>query len=460
MLGSIIAAISTPPGKGGVAVIRVSGEGALELSARVFHPASKRALLEYPPRTAIYGFVKDGDEILDDCILTAFPAPASYTGEDTFELSCHGGILLTRTVLELLFKEGAVPAEAGEFTRRAFINGKLTLTEAEAIGTLLDATSREQLRLAGGEQRALLRGELEKIRNILTEVLSSTLARIDYPDEDLGEYSDAECLEALSSARAIISRLTDTYRTGRAIMEGIDTVIVGKPNVGKSTLYNLIVGEDAAIVTDVPGTTRDALVRSTSLGRVTLRLTDTAGIRGGEGLDRVEKIGIERSLERLRTAELVIHVLESSGISDEDKSIIELLSESPAAKLCVINKCDTGTPVPYEIPAVFDKVLEISAEVRPAEALTALEGAVEELFIDERLSPRHDAMVASARQQAALLRARDMLERAIEALCLGMPADAVSSDIELALGAALELDGRAVSEEITSRIFSRFCVGK
>ena len=299
MRGNVIAQVSTPPGKGGVAVIRMSGAGAFKIAEKVFLPISKKQIADYPARTQIYGYIIYNEERVDDGMLTLFPAPHSYTGEDTVEISCHGGILVTRTVLEALFAAGAVSAEAGEFTRRAFINGKLSLSEAEAIGTLLEATSREQIRLSASPARKKLTEAINSIRDGLVSLMSSIYARIDYPDEDLGEFSDNETVEELTKIRTELVRLINTYKTGRAINEGISTVICGKPNVGKSTLYNLLAGEDAAIVTDVAGTTRDILERTVSLGRVTLKITDTAGVRSGEDIDKVEKIGIGKSKDRI-----------------------------------------------------------------------------------------------------------------------------------------------------------------
>ena len=282
MHGNVIAAISTPPGKGGVAVIRVSGDGAISIAERVFFPASGKSISAYPDRTQIYGYIKYNNESIDDGMLTVFKGPKSYTGEDTVEISCHGGMLITATVLEALFASGATPAEAGEFTQRAFINGKLSLSEAEAIGTLLEASTREQIRLASSDARAKLTHATEEIRSDITDVMSSIYARIDYPDEDLGEFTDEESARRLTAIRSNIKRLIDTYKTGHAINEGISTVICGKPNVGKSTLYNLLIGEDAAIVTDIAGTTRDVLEKTVSLGRVLIKLCDTAGVRSDE----------------------------------------------------------------------------------------------------------------------------------------------------------------------------------
>jgi len=467
MHGNVIAQVSTPPGKGGVAVIRMSGTGAFEIADKVFLPISGKKISEYPKRTQIYGYILYNDEKIDDGMITLFPAPHSYTGEDTVEISCHGGILITRTVLESLFTAGATSAEAGEFTRRAFINGKLSLSEAEAIGTLLEATSREQIRLSASPARAKLSEAINSIRCDLTDVMSSIYARIDYPDEDLGEFTDEQTTERLVKAREKITTLIDTYRTGRAINEGIPAVICGKPNVGKSTLYNLLAGDDAAIVTDVAGTTRDILERTVSLGRVTLKITDTAGVHSGDGIDKVEKIGIGRSKDRIMSSELILAVFDLSRPFDSaDKELIDTISGAGGYKLCILNKCDLNNEKnpPFDtslLPeGVFGEIISISADKDNTGTLKMLTKVINALFTDEKISCGQDAIVSSARQHASLLRACSFINTAIEAYVSGLPADAASSDIEMAIGAISELDGRAVSDAVVSDIFSKFCVGK
>ena len=456
-----IAAISTPPGKGGVAIIRISGGEARQIIDRVFAPISGKRLSDYPARTQVYGYVIYNNERIDDGLATLFPAPHSYTGEDVVEISCHGGTLVTGTVLEAVLAAGAVPAESGEFTRRAFINGRLSLTDAEAIGNLLDARSREEMRLGAEPARTRLRTRIEEIRAMITTLLGSIYARIDYPDEDLGDFTDEETLTELVRIRAALNRLIDSYRTGRAITEGISAVICGKPNVGKSTIYNLILDEEAAIVTSIPGTTRDLLEKTIPLGRVLLRLTDTAGIRS-EGADTVEKIGIERSKDRIKSAELVIAVFDlSREIDEEDEELIAAIKDAPGGKICILNKddgeqkLDTG-----RLNCDFDAVIRISARDNEDGALRLLTDTVDRLFTDEKISTSTDAIVSSARQHSSLSRAREFIDAAITAYSIGMPPDAASSEIELALGAIGELDGRSVSESVVGDIFSRFCVGK
>ncbi len=460
-LNSVIAAISTPPGKGGVAVIRVSGDAALDIASRVFIPKSGRPLKDSPVRMQIYGNIVYGGEEIDDGLATCFKAPHSYTGEDTVEISCHGGALVTRTVLEALFAAGARPAEAGEFTRRAVMNGKISLTEAEAVGNLLEAKTHAQILLNTERSRGQLAKEIEAIRASLVELLSSMYARIDYPDEDLGDFSDAELSARLSTAEASVARLIASYKTGRAVSEGIESVICGRTNAGKSTLYNLLVGDEAAIVTDISGTTRDVLTSEIPLGKLLLRLSDTAGVRDGSD-DKIELIGIERSLKKIDEAELILAVFDAScDATEDDLEIIRRIEPSSAAKIAMLNKCDcdklfdTGL-----LEGKFDRILELSAKCGGAEARLAISEATDTLFTDEKIEIGTDATVSSARQNAKLMSSIELIRSARAAIDSGLPQDIASSDIERALAEIAELDGRAVSEEVLGDIFSRFCVGK
>ncbi len=456
-----IAAVSTPPGKGGVAIIRISGDGAFDIAEKVFVPKGSRRISDYAARFQIFGNIVYRGEEIDDGLLTLFKAPASYTGEDVAEISCHGGALVTRTVLEAVFAAGAISAEAGEFTRRALLNGKLSLTEAEAVGNLLEAKTHAQIMLNTEKSRSLLSGKLREIRASLTDTLSSMYARIDYPDEDLGDFSDEELLKRLGAAKAECEKLISSYKTGRAISLGIETVICGKPNAGKSSLYNLLVGENAAIVTDIKGTTRDILTSEIPLGKLLLRLSDTAGVRDAVG-DKIELIGIEKTKEKISSAELILALFDAkSDISSEDLEIIRETEKSCAAKIAVLNKCEGETKFPKEILAgKFDAVLEISVKDAPTDARLTVAEACDRLFTDEKIVPGEDALISNARQNASLLRARDFIASAKEACASGLPQDIASSDIERALSELAELDGVSVTDEVLNGIFSKFCVGK
>lgn len=458
---AVIAAVSTPPGKGGVAVIRISGAGALEIAAKVFVPKNRKSVLEIPPRTQIFGNVVYRGEEIDDGLLCYFKAPASYTGEDTVEISCHGGSLITKTVLEACFAAGAVPARAGEFTRRALINGKLSLTDAEAVSNLLEAKTEAQIMLGTENSRNRLSLAIGSIREEITDILSSMWARIDYPDEDLGDFSDSELSEKLSLLDAKMETLLKSYKTGRAVNEGVKTTICGRPNAGKSSLYNAMLGEDRAIVTDTPGTTRDVLSAEIALGKTLLLLSDTAGIRETTD-DKIELIGIERSREAIKNAELIIAIFDSGedyGADDDD--IVSSVSESSAAKIAVINKCDKKAVFPKEkIKDSFDLTLEISALKEPDEARILLGESIDKLFTDEKITLGKDAVIANARQYSSLARAKEFILSAKRALDSGLPQDLASSDVEKALEEIRELDGKKVHEEVLDKIFANFCVGK
>ncbi len=461
-IGDTIAAISTARGKGGVALLRISGSDAVSICEKVFLPKSGKKLSEYAPRTAVFGSIYAPDDRgewneIDSGLATVFHAPASFTGEDTVEICCHGGVLLTQTVLTACLAAGARAAEAGEFTRRAFLNGKMGLSAAEALGDLLEAQTREQLTLAHAGTDGRVERKCREIYDALCAVLSSVYAKIDYPDEDLAEMSREEMEASLAECTARIEKLLDTYRTGHAIAEGIPTVICGKPNVGKSSLYNLILGKEAAIVTDVEGTTRDVLTETAALGRVTLRLFDTAGLH--ETDDLVEKIGIDRARRALEDAELILAVFDGSAIPDDaDKALAESLSGTNATVIAVINKSDLGIQEETFYTSHFSHTVTLSA--KGGEGIDALSALVESCFINGELDTKKDTVLTNARQKGAALAALEAIKRAREGLAYGLPVELCCSDCEAAMQAIAELDGRAVSEDIVSHIFSHFCVGK
>ncbi len=454
-----IAAISTPPGKGGVALIRVSGEDAVSIVERCFQPYGKAPLSERAPRTAVRGdVVLDGIRI-DDGMAFVFPAPHSYTGEDTVEITCHGGALVTRAVLDAVISAGASPAAPGEFTRRAYMNGHLTLTEAEAIGNLLEASSMGQVKLASRESRSHLARALAVLHDETVLLLSSLFATIDYPEEDLAELTDAELSVRLHKLLSDMDALLATYRTGRSVAEGISTVICGRPNVGKSSLYNLLCREDAAIVTDIAGTTRDVLERTVPLGDVLLCLCDTAGLH--ETADPVERLGVGRTRERMQNADLILAVFDASApLTEEDLALIEDLSHASATVVACLNKTDLGHADMTAVCKAFPHTLSLSCKTEATTATACLTSLLTTLFTDGSIRIGEDAILTGARQFAALRTAREDTAACLDAITRGIPADIAASELERALGALAELDGRAVSEEVVAGIFSHFCVGK
>ena len=448
-----IAAISTPYGKGGIAVIRMSGENAISLASSFFRPSSGISLSQVQGGRTVYGHVYCDGVKIDDGIATVFKAPRSYTGEDTVEISCHGGVILTQKVLSVALSNGFRLALGGEFTKRAFLNGKISLTKAEAVIGLIDAENEEQLKLSSAITSGTISKKVDAICDNITDVLSSIYAYIDYPDEDLTDMPVDDLVLRLRNISNTVKALCDSYRVGRAVNEGIKTVIVGKPNAGKSSVLNRILGYDRAIVTDIPGTTRDTVEESVNIGRVTLRLCDTAGIRSTN--DPVEKLGIDRSIDKLNEADLVLAVFDSSReLDDEDKFILKKLGECKCEIICIVNKKDINSHI-LDLP--YNKALVSSLT---GEGFEALYKMISDLYIDEKIDYNTTAILANSRQYASALRANNHINQALKALDNGFTQDVAGMDLELAFSALKEIDGRDVSEEITDKIFSRFCVGK
>lgn len=459
-----IAAISTPRGKGGVALIRISGPEAAAVGDRVFRPKNKKALSGHAEREAVFGEIISGAAVIDTGLAVLFRAPRSFTGEDTVEVSCHGGVLVTAAVLGAALSAGARQAEAGEFTRRAYAAGKLTLSEAESLGMLLDARTDAQLRLARGGMSGSVSKAVGEICERISAVLGDIYARIDFPDEDLGELSAAEVVECVKGIRADAEKLRSTYSTGRAIAEGIPTVICGCTNAGKSTLYNRLTGEASAIVTADEGTTRDVLTETVSFGGVTLRLSDTAGIR--EGRDEAERVGIGRAKDKIRESELVLFVIDGSRAPDGDEYALadELAARDGGRVAAILSKSDlTGGSAGADRNAAalwerFPDRVSLSAE--SGEGMDALASLVGRMFIDGSLSPETDAVVQNARQYAALGEAIGAIIDAEETLSIGYSPDIAGISLEEALSALRSVDGRGVCAEVVDNIFSKFCVGK
>ena len=448
-----IAALATPAAPAGVGMIRVSGEDALNIAAKVFRGTKDiRTMDGY---TAAFGHVFDAQGDIDECVALVFRAPHSYTGENTVELSCHGGVYLLRRVLRALYAAGARPAQAGEFTRRAFMNGKMDLTGAEAVMDLIAAEGKLAARTAlnarnGGTFRAL-----QGVKDTLLGLAAQFTAFIDYPDEDIPDLSETQLQSTLTTAANTLRRLLATFDAGKVLREGVDTAIVGSPNVGKSTLMNALAGCERSIVTDVAGTTRDIVEETVRLGEVTLKLSDTAGIR--ETGDTVEAIGVEKAKQRLTDAALVLAVFDGGAqLSAADRELMRSLQDVPA--VAIINKADTAQNIEKtEIEAAFRYVVEISAKNNVG--MERLIAVIEEITGVCRLQA--DAPVlATERQRAETAAALAALEEGLDALMAGMTADAVSVCVDSAITHILSLTGERTTEAVVNEVFSRFCVGK
>lgn len=452
---STICAIATPAAAGGISVIRISGESAADIAAQVFAPASGRAVKELAGYRAAYGKIMDGGELLDDGVLLMFRAPHSYTGEDVCEISCHGGIYVTRRVLSACIKAGAEPAAAGEFTKRALLNGKMSLTQAEAVADMISAQGAQMLSCANSQREGALFRRAEKIADMIMEVSAQISAWIDYPEDDTPTVTDEWLCEKLSAISREFSALLSGYDTGRLLREGIACAIVGKPNVGKSTLMNLLSGSRRSIVSNIAGTTRDVVEESINLNGIVLRVSDCAGIRDAD--DEVERIGVEIMLERLSAADLVLAVFDSSRPLDgDDERLFQRLSGKNV--VCIINKCDLPPVLECEqLEERFGKAVYVSAAQDGAQNIIA--DAINARLKLSQLDAQA-GFLANERQRGCIMRAADAVKQALDAIRAGITPDAVGVLLEQALDAVYELSGKKASDEVIAEVFKRFCVGK
>ncbi|MDE7363554.1 MAG: tRNA uridine-5-carboxymethylaminomethyl(34) synthesis GTPase MnmE [Ruminococcus sp.] len=451
---SAIVAISTPNAVGGIAIIRISGENALEVAEKIFSPFGKK-VSEMDGYTCAYGIAHDNGERIDDCILTVFKAPHSYTGEDTAEISCHGGLFVSKKILRTALKNGAVIAEAGEFTKRAFLNGKLDLTQAEAVMDIISAKGELELKMAGTLREGAVYKKVSRCSERLLNLLSGLSAWTDYPDEDIPEVEPQHIIDELKAVSNDLSSLVSNYDDGRIIREGISSAIVGRPNVGKSTLFNCLSGCERSIVTDIAGTTRDIVEETVRLGDIVLRLSDTAGIH--ETQDIIEEIGVHIAEKTLESAELVIAVFDGSCPPTEDD--FELVNKINNKKyIAVINKSDAGVAEEFEeIEKIFIHKVYVSA--KESLGIEKLEKEIEELF---RISPDSfsSVLLANERQKECIEKSLHCIEESINAIESGEMLDAVNILIDEAEQHILELTGERITEAVVNEVFSRFCVGK
>ena len=445
-----IAAISTGQVLSAIGIVRVSGPDTLAVVDRVFTPLSGAPMSQRADRRLILGKLAAADgAVLDICLATVSRGPNSYTGEDTAELQCHGSPVVLRAALDSLFAAGARQARAGEFTRRAFLNGRMDLTQAEAVIDLIDAETPQIAELAAAQLDGAIRKKTDAVYEELTAICSHYHAVIDYPDEDIEPFAMAQYEETLTNAEDALSRLLATFRRGNVLKNGVPCAILGRPNAGKSSLLNALLGYDRAIVTDIPGTTRDTIEEKAVLGGTLLRLLDTAGLR--DTADPVEKEGVLRAHAAAEGAALVLAVLDGSApLTAEDDQVLAAAKAAPR-HILIKNKSD--------LPSVWDMDDTISVSALTGAGLDALEAAVAALFADDEPVPAGE-MLTNPRQADAVSRALDYVRAAKEAMDYGLAPDAVLTEIEGALGALGELSGRTVREDVTNGIFSRFCVGK
>mgnify|MGYP002854906066 CR=1 FL=1 len=450
---STIAAIATPHGTGGVAVIRISGEYAIQRAEEIFQPVRGGSPLTMQGYTCAYGYVVQNGVRLDDVVLTVFRSPHSYTGEDVVEISCHGGRFLSEKILRAILCDSVRLAEAGEFTKRAFLNGKLSLTQAEAVADLISASGENAMKAARSLRDGATFRKISGFSNTLLVLLSDLAVWADYPDEDIPDVDGGALEQRLLALLDDMNHLLSTYDYGRILREGLHTVIVGKPNVGKSTLFNLLSGYERSIVTDIAGTTRDVVEEQVRIGELTLRLSDTAGVH--DTSEQIEKIGVERSLQYLQNADLVLAVFDTSRALDEEDNT--LLQQLPLERtICICNKIDL-VPVWNPDELGFAEVVRISA--KQGDNIPELEKAVAD-FASIREVSAEDGMIANERQRICLTSAISAVQEGLDALQMGMSYDAVTVSLDGAADALLQLTGEKITDKVVDTVFERFCVGK
>ena len=452
---STVAAISTGKAPGGIGIVRISGENAISVADKMFSSFNGKKLCEIPGYSALYGKAYDKTGNIDNVVALVFKAPKSYTGEDVVEISCHGGLFVTDKVLKAVYDAGAIPAEAGEFTKRAFLNGKMDLTSAESVMNIISAQGEQAEKIALGVLEGRLFKEIKKINDKLVYDMALLSAWVDYPYEEIEDLSENNLKEHIDESIEKLEKLINDFSKGQIIMEGVDTAIVGCPNVGKSTLMNLLSGTEKSIVTEIAGTTRDIVEDTVNVGGITLRLADTAGVRETE--DVVESIGVDRAVKRLENAELVLAVFDASRpLTDSDRRLIDLCKGKKAVG--IINKTDLDKNyLNGEIEENFLQTVFISAKT--GDGKQALTNAVEELLGTADFDTSATAIV-NERQKDCCKKALDALKDADNALMLGMTMDAVTVCLDSAIENLMILTGEKATELVVNEIFAQFCVGK
>ncbi len=446
-----IAAISTPPGNGGIGIIRISGEDALRIINKIFVPKKAGELTPFVLKLG--NIIDDNNEKLDQVLVSYFKAPKSYTGEDVVEISCHGGNIILKNILDIVLKNGAFLAEAGEFTKKAFLNGKMDLTQAEAVMDLINSKSEKEERASAKQLEGRVGQEIRRIKDNIINMLADIEANIDYPEyEDIEEVQNEKISKILEEQVTSLKTLEQSFKNGKILKNGISTAIIGKPNVGKSSLLNILLDEERAIVTEIPGTTRDTIEEYITINGITLKLIDTAGIRSTE--DLVENIGVEKSKKAITDAELVLFILDGScGYSNEEKLLYEQIKDKP--HIVVINKIDLNCE---KIDIKNENVIRISTKTR--EGLEELEKRIEKLFDLNNIDTENSLIITNIRHKDLITKAIQNIEKAKEAVENKVPVDMVSINIQEAINSLGEILGESISENVLNKIFEKFCVGK
>lgn len=452
---STIAAISTAQGQGGIGVIRVSGEQAFTIVDKIFKSVSGKKIMDIKGYTALFGHIYNNEEVLDEAVVLKYVAPKSFTGENVVEISCHGGMYITKEVLNAVIMAGASLAEPGEFTKRAYLNGKMDLTEAESVMDIISAKSKSAARAALFVKDGALFKKSQQVKQLLLDKAAHLSAWADYPEEDIPEVSEDSIMEAIEESISILEKLLSTYDMGQVVKEGIDTVIAGRPNAGKSTLMNLLVGREKSIVTNIAGTTRDVVEDTVLVGNVMLKLSDTAGIRDTD--NEIEKIGVQKTFDKINGAGLVIALFDNNQVlNSEDIDLINKIKDMPC--IAVINKIDLEDKVDKKyITDNIENVVYISAKQQ--DNIDELKNMIEKIAGTEGFDPSA-GIIANERQRNAIRNAVNSLYEAKESLAMGMTMDAITVSLQETIDYLLELTGEKAGEEIVDSVFHNFCVGK
>lgn len=452
-----IAAISTPRGEGGIGIIRISGDDSFEILNKIFKAKNPNKDLGFYKFN--YGFIYDGDYMLDEAMTVRMKGPKTYTCEDVVEINCHGGYLVIQKILELVLKKGARHAEKGEFTKRAFMNGRIDLSQAEAVMDIIQGKTEKSISLSLEQLRGDLRDKIQNLKKLLLDVTAHVNVVLDYPEEGIDEPLPAHLRDNLENVHTEINKLINSYDKGKKIKEGIKTAIIGKPNVGKSTLLNSLLKEERAIVTHIPGTTRDIIEEVINVRGIPLVLVDTAGIRETE--DLVENIGVEKSKEIIEKSDLILFVLDASReLEKDDHQIIELIRENNKKAIILLNKIDLSRKITRENIDFFDgEILEISAKEETG--IEEMEERIYNYILEEDVEDSSEKLViTNIRHKSALEKTKEAVENIFETIDSEMPMDLISVDLKEALDSLSEITGEISSEDILDHVFSNFCVGK
>ena len=450
-----IAAISTAMSNSGIGIVRMSGEEAVEIAERIYKGKNEKKLSKQPTHTIHYGYIVDGEDTIDEVLVMLMRGPHSYTGEDTVEINCHGGVYVVRRILETVIKYGARPADPGEFTKRAFLNGKMDLTQAESVATLISSQGEASLKASFNALQGSLSTKINSVLQKLLDCSAVMAAWVDYPDEEIEELSNDELIKTLSGVKNELYDLLKGYDNGQTITNGVSTAIVGRANVGKSSLMNMLTGTDKSIVTDIAGTTRDIVEEDIKLGNIVLHLRDTAGLRDSD--DVVESIGIQKAYKALDDAGLILAVFDNAQtLTDFDRDLIEKCKGKKA--VAIINKTDLDKTIDSKpIEEAFEKTVYICAA--QSQGVNELEYAVSEVLGVADFDSSAP-MLANARQKANCQNAYDCICRALDDAQMGITFDAINVMIDSAADELLSLTGKKATTEVVNNIFSKFCVGK